>query len=129
MPVATDFYRWTGLPHVVGADPRDGEGACCLKVAQVIHQELGLPFPTEQVEIWLSLARARQWARLRAAFIDNTVPAANCRPGTMAQVNRSDGTFGIATAVDDRYLLVPVHDRGLAAVPKRVFRQFHEVRR
>lgn len=126
----TDFYKWVGLPYRLGADPRDGQGACCLMMAIAIHEELGLPMPLRpQVEAWVQAARHGRWLELARAFKCWTRPATIIRPGTMALTSQKDGGIGIATAVDSSYLLIPFHDDGVRAVPRRTFRRFHEVPR
>jgi hypothetical protein len=114
--MSDNWHDWLSLPHRTGADPRDGEAACCLVMAQVLHEQAGSPFPSELVPYWLELVEAKAWAILKDEFYGRTAPANLPRPLSMALV-RGQNSMGIAIVPENGILLAPHHSRGVIAVP------------
>lgn len=109
----SDSWRdWLGLPHVIGADPRDGQGACCLVMAAVLHEQAGTPFRPGLVADLLTLVRAKAWDSLRQQFNARTEADLDPRPLSMTLIQNSK-TLGIGIMVEDTVLLVPHHLRGV----------------
>jgi hypothetical protein len=109
------YHPWLGLPHRIGADPREGEAACCLVMARILLEEAGQkPPPIEQ---WIGMALEAAWEPLRDAFYRHTEQLAQPEPLALTLLEDADGTLGLGTVITSRLLLAPVHKRGVTAIP------------
>lgn len=129
-PVPMDVWRgWLGLPHVVGADPRNGKGACCMVAAQIILSELGLNPP--DIKDWIRLAQEQKWIELQLLFDEHFISVFEPCVGTVALIRNGAAGLGVATYLDGvNGLLVVHHARGVATMPLRLARllQFAKLR-
>jgi hypothetical protein len=111
------WHNWIGLPHWLGADPRDRYGACCLRMAYALHEAAGTPMPPFQAE-WLVMARDGKWNDLEAAFHSITSPIEGPRLWSLIPIT-GHKKFGIGVVVQDQMMLTPHHQRGVMAIPLR----------
>ena len=116
-----DWKQWVGLPHEVGADPRQGKAACCLQITKIILEDAGYTFPFE-VEMFYRLASENNVDAIKRIFAEATTriqaPDAYC---VTLFTSESLG-LGIGIVVPDEiggrlFLLVPHHRRGVMPVP------------
>jgi len=131
----SEFYwhKWLSLPAVVGEDPRNGKGACCFRMAQIVRTQLGLYWPSETcMEIWYKLAKEGNWDSLRydwSYMTNECIPT----PGsiTMLETDPDTGAFGLGVLVDSYFMLTTSHNKQAIAVPepawKRANLKFYEV--
>jgi hypothetical protein len=108
------WQDWIGLPHRIGADPRDGEAACCLQMVYAIYEEVGLPIP-EFDRAWIRMAKHGQWADLYEEF-EAATTTADKELWALTPLIATD-SFGIGVVVQDDLLLCPHHRRGVVAIP------------
>ena len=109
------WQEWIGLPHRVGADPRDGQAACCLRMVYAIYEEVGLPIPAFDSS-WIRMAREKRWADLYEEFESVTYEIGDKELWALVPLIATD-SFGIGVIVQDDMVLVPHHRRGVAAIP------------
>ena len=114
------WHTWIGLPHELGAEPRLGKGACCLRMAELLHQAAGTPFP--DITPLLEQARNQDWGRLQQTFHTLCEVVPEPKPLTMTLVNNGKAGLGIGNIVDDNYMLLPHHKRGVLAIPISILR-------
>lgn len=122
------WHRWIGLPHQVGADPEDGQGACCLLVAKRLL-EAADEVPPPVSPAWYDWATEGDTARIREEFERLTLRLTGPEP--WALVPFWGPPFGLGVVLDDcQLLLIPHHRRGVQAIPLRAFptATFHRVR-
>jgi len=112
----TDWHSWLGLPHRLGADPREGEACCCLKMAHIMMTDLGLNPPDIEPH-WEDLARQRRWTDLYEAFQLVTIEAPHREELWSLVPLITPISFGIGVVVPDRLLLGVHHRQGLTTVP------------
>lgn len=113
--MAPIYHSWLGLPHEIGADPRDGKAACCLVMARILLEEAGqIPPPIDQ---WIEMARSGQWEPLRDAFYRHTEELPQAEPWSISLLDDPKEGLGIGTVVPGRFMLVPLHSRGVTALP------------
>jgi hypothetical protein len=125
----TFWLPWVGLPHEIGADPRDGRGACCFKTAQAVREELGLSWPKERMDEWYQLASANSWEQLHRDWETLTTPC-EARPGAITLLGDDPlGSFGLGVLASSEFALTSIHGLKLVSVPKRLWQnfQFYEV--
>lgn len=129
MPTTVDWTAWIGLPHEIGADPREGKAACCLVMARILLRAAGLPFPEIEDDL-LALARAQQWPRLTRIFHEYVEPIPEPEPWAMTLVQNGPAGLGIGTVVPGPYVLLPHHRRGVKAIPIVALKQlnYHRLR-
>jgi hypothetical protein len=113
--MAPIYHSWLGLPHEIGADPRDGHAACCLVMARILLEDAGQTPPP--IDDWIELARAGRWEPLRDAFYRNTEELPKAEPWSITLLDSPEEGLGIGTVVPGRLLLVPLHSRGVTALP------------
>ena len=111
----TDWHSWLGLPHRLGADPREGQACCCLKMAHIMMDDLGLN-PPEIEPHWEELARQRLWVDLYEEFQLVTREAVVEQLWALVPI-LTPKSFGIGVVVPDKLLLVAHHRLGLTTVP------------
>lgn len=109
------YHSWLGLPHVIGADPRDGEGACCLVMAKLLLEDAGFKMPP--IDAWIEMAKKGAWDPLRDAFYRNTTPVEYPIVWSLTLLDNPEGGLGLGTVIPHRMLLAPIHDRGVTALP------------
>ncbi len=115
-PSYTGWHPWLGLPHRIGADPRNGEACCCLRMAQIIMEEIGRD-PPEIDPRWENLARERRWTDLYEEFQLIAIKAAVDEELWSLVPLLTPASFGIGVVVPDKLLLVVHHRQGLTTVP------------
>jgi hypothetical protein len=109
------YHSWLGLPHEVGADPRNGKAACCLVMARILLEEAGQEPPP--IEAWIDMARRGQWEPLRDAFHRHTEELAKPEPWALTLLDDPAIGLGLGTVIPGRMLLVPLHEKGVSAIP------------
>jgi len=109
------WQDWIGLPHRIGADPRDGQAACCLRMAYAIYEEVGLASP-EFDPTWIRMAKQGRWADLYEEFQSVTYEIGSEELWALVPLIATD-SFGIGIVVQDGLLLCPHHRRGVFAIP------------
>lgn len=119
------WLEWIGLPHRPGADPTEGEAACCLVMAQRLLHLAG----EEEFRItpeWYDWFAAGDWDRIEHEFRSLTYP---CPAGRWALVPFWGPPFGLGVVLPDQLILIPHHTRGVIAAPFRAFSDltFHRV--
>lgn len=112
----TDWHSWLGLPHRLGADPREGEACCCLKMAHIMMTDLGLN-PPDIKTYWKDLARQHRWSDLYEEFQLVTVESPNAEELWTLVPLMTPMSFGIGVVVPDRLLLGVHHRQGVTTVP------------
>jgi hypothetical protein len=104
------------LPHVIGADPDDGQGICCLVMAAKVRRSAGLAMPDLDPQ-WFAMAAAGRWALLLQEWRRLMIP---CRLEPYALVlHRQPLGLGVGVVVDDGLLIVH-HRRGAQWLPMAV---------
>lgn len=116
-----DWKQWVGLPHETGADPRLGRAACCLKITQIILNDIGYRFPFDLEELY-HLAEQRDLLAIRKAFESATVSISDPEPYCVTLFTDKSLGIGIGIVVPDEiggrlFLLIPHHRRGVMPVP------------
>jgi hypothetical protein len=107
------WQPWLGLPHIIGADPAEGRGACCLRMAAALYRAAGRPFPDP--DPFLELARRGQWGVLQIRFEKLSEPV---EPGPLALTLLRNPREGLGIGIHvGTHLLMPHHRRGVVAVP------------
>lgn len=122
----TDYLRWIGLPHVIGADPDDGVAADCLLMACKVRNAAGLPTPPLNDE-WFSMAKRGHWSRLKLEWVRLMEP---CEPEAYSFCLYQNAVcFGVGVVVDGGVLRLD-HKRGVQWVPLslELHRQFWKPR-
>lgn len=109
------WRRFIGLPHVLAADPYQGEAADCMLVACAVVAEAGRPSPAIDPK-WFELARAGEWATLQSIWAEITEPLDGPEPYAVALIDNGPTGLGVAVVVDDG-LLITHHRRGVTWVP------------
>ncbi len=114
-PDYIDWHKWIGLPSLYGADPRDVEAACCIKIAKIICEETWGRAP-EIDDNWYRMAAQRRWLDLYEEF--NMIVTEAEPEGLWSLVPMlTPSSFGVAVVVQDDLLLVTSHRHGVQAVP------------
>lgn len=123
------WCSWIGLPHAIGADPRDGKGACCMVVAHIILSELGLHPP--DIKDWVELATKSQWMELQILFDRHFAPVFEPAVGSVALIRNGPVGLGVATYLGaGNGILIVHHSKGVVTMPLRLARllQFAKLR-
>lgn len=113
--MSTIYHPWLGLPHRIGADPRDGEAACCLVMAKILLDDAGYTVPP--IDHWISLAKNGDWDPLRDAFYRHTEELPQAEPYALTLLDDPEDGLGVGTVIPGRLLLVPLHHRGVTTLP------------
>lgn len=119
-----DWKEWIGLPHQIGADPREGKAACCLMIAKIILEDGGMKFPVDENEI-IDLAKKKLWPTLRLVFEKQTQFIETPEPYAVSLINNPSQGLGIGVVVEEAgnlFLLMPHHRRGVQAFPVKMLR-------
>ena len=117
------WSTWVGLPWQWGADPRDGEGACCFRSSQAVRETLGLSWPAERMQGWYELARADQWQQLRHDWTKNTYEVQAPKAGTLLQFEKEDGSFGVGCLVSPSAAVIVKHESRLYVLTHHYWHQ------
>jgi hypothetical protein len=131
MPVAPpeQYLSWLGLPHEVGADPREGKAACCLVIAAIVAKDAGRPFPHKLLPQLLEMALQNQWDALKRTYYRRTVQAVAPRTGDLHLfTDKATDALGLGTVISDEYMILPTHDCGVRFAPRKIWQPF-EMRR
>lgn len=110
------WLPWLGLPHVIGADPRDGEGACCLVMTHILLTDAGLSPPP--LEPMIAMAKAGEVSNLEAAYNQATEAIAGPENLAMTMFQTEIGV-GVGIVVDSNFVLIPHHKSGVKAISLR----------
>jgi hypothetical protein len=119
-----DWRKWIGLPHKIGADPRNGEAACCLIMAKIILEDAGIKLPVDENKM-ISLAEKKLWPTLSLVFEKKTEFIEKPEPYAVSLINNPTQGLGVGVVVEEAgnlYLLMPHHRRGVQAFPVRMLR-------
>lgn len=111
------WMGWVGLPWEWGADPRDGQAACCFRSSQAVREQLGMPWPNERMEAWYRLARLGVWAKLRHDWYACTRIVEEPRPGLLLKFDQPDDSFGVGALASADVAIVVRHFGRLHAIP------------
>lgn len=106
---------WIGLPHELGADPRQGKGACCLLICQILLTRAGYVFP--DCSPLLEQAKNRNWAALQLTFDKYTYPIQSAEINGLTLIRNGLHGLGLGIVVEENRLLFPHHKRGVIAAP------------
>lgn len=109
------YHPWLGLPHAIGADPREGQGACCLVMAALLLEDAGREMPP--IERWLEMAQRGEWEPLRDAFYRHTEELAQAETYSLTLLEDINEGLGIGIVIPGRLLLAPLHTRGVSTIP------------
>lgn len=113
------WRRWVGLPWEWGADPRGGKAACCFRTAQAAREELGLPWPAEEMEGWYRRARQGAWMGLRRDWEIFTTEIDKPETGALLRFDNADGSFGLGVLVEPEILVTVRHQGRLIVAPRK----------
>lgn len=116
----TDWRRWIGLPHQLGADPRDGKGCCCLKLSQIVLEAAGYE-PPRINDQWYELGQQKRWDDAARLFLEHVIETDPWRQWSIVPF-WSPEMFGIGVVVQDRMVLTSHHTRGACVIPARALR-------
>ena len=116
----TGWRKWIGLPHELGADPRDGKGCCCLKLSQIVLAAAGYN-PPQINDKWYVLSQQNRWDDAAKLFLEYVTEA---DPWTQWSIVPfcSPEMFGIGVVVQDQMVLTSHHRRGACVIPARALR-------
>jgi hypothetical protein len=116
-----DWTSWVGLPHEIGADPRQGNSACCVQIAKILLESQGIVFPVCPDLIY-RLAEEKNTTELRELFEQNTEKIETPKPYCLSLFLDESVGFGVGIVVPDHvngrlFLLIPHHRKGVLPVP------------
>lgn len=111
------WSRWVGLPWAWGADPRDGQAACCFRTAQAVREELGMPWPADRMADWYSDAGTGAWQGLLWDWQDMTVGIEKPEPGALIRFDSKEDSFGVGVLPDERTFITVRHHGRLTVGP------------
>lgn len=115
------WLDWVGLPWRLGADPRDGKGACCFRTAQAAREALLLPWPADEMARWYELAQAGAWELLREDWKTMTyMEEGPTRAGQLVKFDRDDGGFGLGVMASETALITVPEHRRLIVLPAKM---------
>lgn len=115
-PEAGRFWEpWLGLPHEIGADPRDGQAACCLVTCKAVLERAGLAFPP--IEPLLVMARQGDWINLQKTFYAHSVPIETPEVNAFCLLRNGVHGLGMGTVVASNILITLHHRRGVITLP------------
>lgn len=110
-----NWRDWLGLPHEIGADPREGRAACCLVMASIILSEAGLVVPP--VDEWVELARAGDYAAIQVAVEKYFDPIGSPEVNSFTLFRNGVEGLGVGIVVETNVLLLVHHKRGVITLP------------
>lgn len=125
--VTLDWASWRGLPHEIGADPREGRAACCLVIAVLALEAGGLKTPPlgDMVEA----ARNSDWPALEDVFREHCIQIPGPAIPSITLLRNTNG-LGIGTVIAPNTLITLDHKRGVITLPINRLRclQFYTVK-
>jgi hypothetical protein len=107
---------YIGLPHEIGADPRDGIAADCLLLVFAVQDELGIPHP-EPDERWFEAARNDQIQMLCDEFFDGTEVVDEVSDGCFTLLTVGLQKIGFAIRIEGGALTVNEKRGGVIWIP------------
>lgn len=110
-----NWRSWLGLPHEIGADPRDGQAACCLVIARLVLEDASYEVP--EIDDMISQARSGQWLPLVNKFYELCEPVPTPEPNSITLLRNGVNGLGIGTVVEPNIMLTLHHKRGVIALP------------
>lgn len=113
----TFWRKWVGLPWALGADPRDGVGACCFRTAQAIREELDMHWPEGWMNHWYQMARQGDWGKLRLDWEESTDRIEQPEAGALVRFDHRDGSFGTGALPNEKTIITVRHHGRLIAGP------------
>lgn len=113
--MSIDWQAWIGLPHEVGADPRNGKGACCLMICNLVLVDAGYKFP--DIKELLELAVKENWIALQRKFDECCYVIDFPEINSLTLIRNGTAGLGLGVVVDSNKLLFPHHKRGVIAAP------------
>lgn len=128
-PEGAPFWEpWLGLPHEIGADPREGRAACCLVIAQVVLQRAGLPFPP--IDPLLEAVRRGDWIELQKTFYSHCTALDAPEINALCLIRNGPQGLGIGTVVASNTLITLHHHKGVITLPANRLRllKFYKLR-
>jgi hypothetical protein len=121
------WLPWIGLPHQIGEDPDNREGACCLVMAQKVLANAG--FTPPDISTWLDYAKQNRWVELKCAFMQHCEPTASKELWSLVLLTHGKrGALGIGIVIYDDLLLFPHHRQGVTTAPLSLLRPFEHYR-
>lgn len=122
-----DWSVWRGLPHEIGADPRDGLAACCLVIAVLVLESHGVKAPP--VAPLVAAAKRADWDALEDVFLTHCVPISEPVVPSITLLRNSFG-LGIGSVIAPNTLLTVDHKRGVITLPinRLRFLQYHVIK-
>jgi hypothetical protein len=110
-----DWSDWLGLPHRIGADPREGKAACCLVIARIVLQDAGLATPP--IDQMIEQAQAGDWIPLQRQFYSFCEATTAPELHSITLLRNGAAGLGVGTIVAPNTLLTLHHRRGVIALP------------
>ena len=110
-----DWREWLGLPHEIGADPREGRAACCLVMTTLLLRDAGLNPPDPAG--WIDLAMKGDYASIQME-IDKYFEPVNY-PEMLSFTILRNGVhgLGVGIVVEPNTLLLVHHVKGVVTLP------------
>jgi hypothetical protein len=126
-PTALDWASWRGLPHEIGADPREGRAACCLVIAVLTLHAYDVATPP--LEPMLDAARNADWTALEEVFREHCNPISEAAVPSITLLRNVNG-LGVGTVIAPNTLITLDHKRGVITLPINRLRciQFYTVK-
>lgn len=123
-----DWTSWLGLPHAIGADPREGRAACCLVIAKIVLEDAGLVVPP--IDQMIGEARGENWIALQQQFYNYCEEIIAPEINSITLLRNGTAGLGVGTVVAPNTLLTLHHRRGVIALPINRLRllKFYRVR-
>jgi hypothetical protein len=113
--MTADWRPWLGLPHEIGADPRDGKAACCLVMATVLLAEAGLHPPDPAP--WISFARRGDFTSIQLEVEKYFEPVPFPELLSFTLLRNGIHGLGVGIVVEPNTLLLVHHRKGVIAMP------------
>lgn len=106
---------WLGLPHEIGADPREGRAACCLVMTTLILREAGQSPP--DVTEWIDLARCSDYTSIQIAIDKYLEPIGTPELYSFTLFRNGVRGLGVGIVVEQNMLLFVHHKNGVTTLP------------
>lgn len=110
-----DWRAWLGLPHEIGADPRDGSAACCLVMTTIILQDKG--FNTPPIDDWLVAAKAGNYAEILYQLEKCIEPITTPEMYAFTIFRNGRSGLGVGIVIESNTLLLVHHRKGVITLP------------
>jgi hypothetical protein len=110
-----DYYRWIGLPHRLGADPSNGEGADCLILVHKILTSAGVSCPPINKR-WFLLVAKKDWAKMHEIWNCHMVQVDKPKNFDVYMATNNVTGLCLGAVVDDGIVTVH-HEKGVCWVP------------